>query len=480
MERTRKVNEVFLASNSSTVAKENSKPRADRFGAVIGYMRSNRSLIDNNRQLQMEIAESGRQVEAMRAENEALRRRIAELERADDNERLELIISHRIKRKLDQLKAISTRTTHFLQKSIEDYENVVRSISATSTTREDDHSGPSTSLVRRTNTLLPNPPLDLVEESPANLQVQSQQLDLSNSEQQLDQADDKNEDRENERERKSSGIIRPMPRETYKRYYGRSPSPAHRNEDHRRTANRPRFPSMNIHPMPLEVYDKYYGNSPSRSPGGRRRRRAITPNREAGTGPELRNESVEDGSNQLDGTLIPEPSNDKTITERTVSIALNGNDGDGEDGSTVLREAKIDSNKAIDPSRESRGEKTAQKEMHTSESQKSARTATIRKKGGREDTGTATKTTKKKGRKRILADVHEDETPFRPEVTPKIRRPDVLGKQAEEDAGPTDSKASMDTTVVNNGHSARPKRAAALKIVSLKEPNIGSKLRNPY
>ncbi|KAK6743600.1 hypothetical protein RB195_010713 [Necator americanus] len=88
-----------------------------------GYVRSNQSLVLKVHRLEAEIARSRKVIEGLRTENASLRKKIYDIERLDCNERIEAIVEERIKRKMDQLSCISSRTVAHLQKAALDLKN---------------------------------------------------------------------------------------------------------------------------------------------------------------------------------------------------------------------------------------------------------------------------------------------------------------------------------------------------------------------
>ncbi|EPB74644.1 hypothetical protein ANCCEY_06274 [Ancylostoma ceylanicum] len=64
-----------------------------------------------------ELRRSHKIIEELRTENALLRKKICDTELLDSNERIEALVEERIKRKMDQLSCISSRTVAHLQKA---------------------------------------------------------------------------------------------------------------------------------------------------------------------------------------------------------------------------------------------------------------------------------------------------------------------------------------------------------------------------
>ncbi|CAJ0944060.1 unnamed protein product, partial [Mesorhabditis belari] len=108
------------ASKDPIAEKENNVP--------IGYQQTNKIMMQQIRQLKLDVANGKRQIEDLRKENFRLSECLHALEAATENERVEMILNERLKKKLGQLAQISKRCIETMEKHKEDFTIVLSDI----------------------------------------------------------------------------------------------------------------------------------------------------------------------------------------------------------------------------------------------------------------------------------------------------------------------------------------------------------------
>uniref|UniRef100_A0A1I7XAZ4 RNA_pol_A_CTD domain-containing protein n=1 Tax=Heterorhabditis bacteriophora TaxID=37862 RepID=A0A1I7XAZ4_HETBA len=166
--------ELLKVFGSSGLSDKTNKQKINKDDLLIqeNYRKSNHSLIIKNHQLKAEIVLGRKQIDQLRAENEQLRERVRILENGEYDEKIEMLISERLEKKLAQLDHIGSRTVQYLLKSAEDFRDVLRSMGVDTTpTDRRNH------VMRRPGILstIGKPLLGAIEESPLRFPICNKQ-----------------------------------------------------------------------------------------------------------------------------------------------------------------------------------------------------------------------------------------------------------------------------------------------------------------
>uniref|UniRef100_A0A915PCH9 Mic1 domain-containing protein n=1 Tax=Setaria digitata TaxID=48799 RepID=A0A915PCH9_9BILA len=147
-------------------------------GNKLNTVRSNRSLVAANQQLRIQLSLAKAEVNRLRNEIVELQRRIAELESAADEERIEIVVRSRLQQRVQHLKSITNRTVQYMKKTKADFDHAANRLDhalnfgsdntctdeySRSVALQSAHETGSKNFVRR-GQLLKSPALEVVEE----------------------------------------------------------------------------------------------------------------------------------------------------------------------------------------------------------------------------------------------------------------------------------------------------------------------------